>query len=241
METRIRYKFSDRGLLERALTHSSHANEAESAVTDNEQFEFLGDAVLGFITSLALIERYPSFAEGRLSKLRAHLVSAKHLAEVAKSLGIGEFLRLGRGEERTGGRQKTALLVDALEATVAAIYLDGGIEPARAFILSMIVHPELEQIDANPERGAAWIDQKSALQEITQAMGLSQPEYAVVGEQGPDHNKTFTVELRIRAIQKGEDLIERADGRSKKIAEQKAAEAAMSRLQRAGSSEAHAQ
>src|SRR5262249_10615516 len=133
LESLLGHSFSRRDLLERALTHSSHANEASAA--DNEQLEFLGDAILGFVTSQELFERYPSFSEGRLSKTRAHLVSARHLIKVAKQLGLGEFLRLGRGEERSGGRQKSALLVDALEALIAAIYLDGGIEPARGFVL----------------------------------------------------------------------------------------------------------
>jgi ribonuclease-3 len=228
------YRFRDRRLLERALTHSSHANESSGAISDNEQLEFLGDAVLGFVTSFALVERYPSFAEGRLSKLRAHLVSAKHLVETARRLGFGEHLLLGRGEERSGGRQKSALLVDALEATVAAMYLDGGIEPARKFILERIVEPELRRIDEDPEHTFTWADQKSALQELLQALGLPQPEYEVVDEHGPDHDKTFTVELRVRAIQQGADLIERGTGRTKKLAEQRAAQAALMQLQRSG-------
>jgi ribonuclease-3 len=228
------YRFRDRRLLERALTHSSHANESSGSIADNEQLEFLGDAVLGFVTSFALVERYPSFAEGRLSKLRAHLVSAKHLVETARRLGFGEHLLLGRGEERSGGRQKSALVVDALEATVAAMYLDGGIDPARKFILERIVEPELRRIDADPEHSFTWADQKSALQELLQALGLPQPEYEVVDEHGPDHDKTFTVELRVRAIQQGADLIERGTGRTKKLAEQKAAQAALMQLQRSG-------
>jgi ribonuclease III len=221
------------------LTHSSHANEAEDASRDNEQLEFLGDAVLGFVTSFALVEHYPHVNEGRLSKLRAHLVSAKHLVEVAKEIGLGDHLRLGRGEERSGGRQKSALLVDALEATVASMYLDGGIDPARKFILTHIVHPELARIDAAPESTVMWADQKSALQELLQAIGFGQPEYQVVEEHGPDHDKTFTVELRIRAIQQGSDLVQRGQGRTKKVAEQRAAQAALSELKRTGSAGAH--
>jgi len=228
------YRFRDLRLLERALTHSSHANESSASIADNEQLEFLGDAVLGFVTSFALVERYPAFTEGRLSKLRAHLVSAKHLVETARRLGFGQQLRLGRGEERSGGRQKSALLVDALEAAVAAMYLDGGIEPARKFILERVVEPELRRIDEDPEHSFTWADQKSALQELLQALGLPQPEYEVVDEHGPDHDKTFTVQLRVRAIQQGADLTERGTGRTKKLAEQKAAQAALIQLQRSG-------
>ena len=228
------YKFTDISLLRRALTHSSHAHELANGIEDNEQMEFLGDAVLGFVTSFALVERYPSFAEGRLSKLRAHLVSAKHLVERAKDLQLGDWLLLGRGEERSGGREKSALLVDALEATVAAIYLDGGIEPARRFILQALLQPELDRIDRDPEHMFTWADQKSALQELLQALGLPQPEYEVVDEHGPDHNKTFTVELRVRAIQEGSDMVRHGQGRTKKLAEQKAAQAVLTELQRPG-------
>ena len=234
LQDAIGYRFKDEALLIRALTHSSHANESSAEARDNEQLEFLGDAVLGFVTSFALVDRYPAFNEGRLSKLRAHLVSAKHLLEVARSIGFGEHLRLGRGEERSGGRNKSALLVDALEATIAAMYMDGGIEPARKFILERIVEPELSRIDADPEHTFSWVDQKSALQELLQALGLPQPDYQVVGEQGPDHDKTFTVELRVKEIQDGCDLIRRAEGRTKKVAEQKAAQAVLSELQRSG-------
>lgn len=234
LQTALGYRFRDPGSLRRALTHSSHANEAEEAVHDNEQLEFLGDAVLGFVTSIALVEHYPAFTEGRLSKLKAHLVSSKHLVETARAIGFGDHLLLGRGEERSGGRQKAALLVDALEATIAAMYLDGGIEPARNFILERIVKPELERIDSDPEHSLTWADQKSALQEVLQAMGLAQPEYEVVEEHGPDHDKTFTVELRLRTIQQGSDLVKRGQGRTKKLAEQRAAQAALAELQRSG-------
>ena len=239
LQEKIDYRFKDLSLLERALTHSSHANEADDESRDNEQLEFLGDAVLGFVTSFALVEHYPHFNEGRLSKLRAHLVSAKHLVEVAKEIGLGDYLRLGRGEERSGGRQKSALLVDALEAMVASMYLDGGVDPARKFILARIVHPELARIDAAPESTVMWADQKSALQELLQALGFGQPDYQVVEEHGPDHDKTFTVELRIRAIQQGSDLVQPGQGRTKKVAEQRAAQAALSELKRTGSTGVH--
>jgi ribonuclease-3 len=229
LEAVLGHHFAQRELLERALTHSSHANEA-SASQDNEQLEFLGDAVLGFVTSQELFERYPSYAEGRLSKTRAHLVSARHLIKVAKQLGLGEFLRLGKGEERSGGRHKSALLVDALEALIAALYLDGGMDPARRFVLEEVVRPELRRMDRDPEMAIAASDQKSALQEFVQAYGSQQPSYHVVQEEGPDHRKTFTVELRVaRAGGEGE-LVQRAEGPTKKRAEQNAAQLALNIL-----------
>jgi ribonuclease-3 len=194
---------------------------------DNEQLEFLGDAILGFVTSQELFERYPSFSEGRLSKTRAHLVSARHLIKVAKQLGLGEFLRLGRGEERSGGRQKSALLVDALEALIAAIYLDGGVEPARRFVLEQVIRPELLRVEHDPDLALAASDQKSALQEFVQAYGNQQPSYHVVEEQGPDHRKIFTVELRVRRADGNSELTQRAEGPTKKRAEQKAAQLAL--------------
>src|SRR5579863_10119685 len=141
-------------LLDQALTHTSHAREAEAAqppdfslaASDNEQLEFLGDAVLGLVTTEELCRRFPHYREGNLSKLRAHLVSEKHLIRVAQELQLGDYLRLGRGEEKSGGRNKTAMLVDALEALLAALYLDGGLEAARNFIVRRIVAPELDKI-----------------------------------------------------------------------------------------------
>jgi ribonuclease III len=226
LESLLRHRFTRRDLLERALTHSSHANEASTA-DDNEQLEFLGDAVLGFVTSQELFERYSSFSEGRLSKTRAHLVSARHLIKVAKQLGLGEFLRLGRGEERSGGRQKSALLVDALEALIAALYLDGGIDAARMFVLEHVVRPELLRIEHDPDLALAASDQKSALQEFVQSYGSQQPSYHVVQEQGPDHRKTFTVELRVKHADGSRELVQRAEGPTKKRAEQKAAQLAL--------------
>src|SRR2546421_6805226 len=167
------HRFVRAELLEQALTHTSQAREIEAAlegsrVGDNEQLEFLGDAILGLITSEELFHRFPHFREGELSKLRAHLVSEKHLIQVAQQLEIGKYLRLGRGEEKSGGRNKTALLVDALQAVLAAIYLDGGLEVAREFVLRNVIAPELEQM----ERGGGTLpitDFKSALQEAVQS------------------------------------------------------------------------
>jgi len=232
LETALGYRFHRRAVIEQALTHSSQAREQESQqagetrhrVNDNEQLEFLGDAILSLVTSEELFQRFPQFREGALSKLRAHLVSERHLIRVAERLELGHYLRLGRGEEKSGGRSKTALLVDALEAILAAIYLDGRMEPAREFILREIVAPELERM----ERGGGTLpmtDFKSALQEALQGLGRAQPSYVLVEEAGPEHRKTFTVEVRLNA-KNGEgraEFVGRAQGSTKKTAEQDAA------------------
>src|SRR6266481_9613650 len=205
LETALNYHFHRRAVIEQALTHSSQARELESQqaveskykVNDNEQLEFLGDAILALVTSEELFQRFPQFREGELSKLRAHVVSQRHLTRVAQRLELGHYLRLGRGEEKSGGRSKTALLVDALEAILAAVYLDGGLEAARAFVVREIVSPELERM----ERGGGTLpvtDFKSALQEAVQGLGLPQPSYVLVQEAGPEHSKTFTVEARLQ-------------------------------------------
>jgi ribonuclease-3 len=229
LESVLGHRFRSQQVLSRALTHSSHANE--SAGLDNEPLEFLGDAVLGLVTSQALFERYPQHTEGRLSKIRAHLVSARHLIKVAKQLGLGEHLLLGKGEERSGGRHKAALLVDALEAVIAALYLDGGLDVARRFVLTNIVVPELVRIDEDPELALAASDQKSALQELVQGLGRPQPAYHVVREEGPDHKKVFTVEVRVQSANGGEELVQHANGPTKKKAEQRAAQLALEKLQ----------
>jgi ribonuclease-3 len=223
--------FSQLGLLEQALTHSSQAREWEalrpselSRVGDNEQLEFLGDAVLGFLTSEELFQRFPDFREGELSKLRAHLVSEKHLIRVAQKLELGEYLRLGRGEEKSGGRHKTALLVDALEAVLAALFLERGLEAARQVVLQQILQPELERL-AHSGNTLPLTDYKSALQEKLQAAGRPQPTYVLVKEQGPEHRKVFTVEARLRppGSHGGSEFVGRAEGSTKKNAEQDAA------------------
>jgi ribonuclease-3 len=183
----------------------------------------LGDAVLALVTSEELFHRFPHFREGELSKLRAHLVSERHLIRVAQQLELGHYLRLGRGEEKSGGRGKTALLVDALEAILAAIYLDGGFEAAREFVLRNVIAPEMERM----ERGGGTLpitDFKSALQEAVQGLGLPQPAYVLVEESGPEHNKTFTVEARLHSKNgKTAEFVGRAQGSTKKTAEQDAA------------------
>jgi ribonuclease-3 len=239
LQTALGHRFKHPALLEQALTHSSHAHEIEarrasSGVRDNEQLEFLGDDVLGFVTSQELFERFPQYQEGHLSKLRAHLVSARHLVGVAEELELGRYLRLGRGEEKSGGRAKQALLVNALEAVLAALYLDAGMEKAREFILFRVVGPELERLGEQSETAFPVTDHKSALQEFLQAAGRPQPSYSVVQEQGPEHKKTFTIELRILP-ESGDGkplLTSRAEGSTKKLAEQKAAKEALEQLRK---------
>jgi ribonuclease-3 len=223
------YRFVRPELLEQALTHTSQARELEAASEgsrkgDNEQLEFLGDAILGLITSEELFHRFPHFREGELSKMRAHLVSERHLILVAQQLELGKYLRLGRGEEKSGGRNKTALLVDALEAILAAVYLDGGIETARSLVLRHIVTPELERIALNGNSLPSH-DYKSALQEKLQSIGRPQPAYVLVKEQGPEHSKTFTVEARLQLVdtETRPEFVGRAEGSTKKNAEQDAA------------------
>jgi ribonuclease-3 len=231
LEEGLGYHFRRRALIEQAVTHSSQAREKESQqageskykVSDNEQLEFLGDAVLSLVTSDELFQRFPQFREGELSKLRAHLVSERHLIQVAQRLELGHYLRLGRGEEKSGGRSKTALLVDALEAILAAIYLDGGFEVAREFVLRNILEPELQRME---RQGGTlpMTDFKSALQEAVQGLGLPQPAYVLVEEAGPEHSKTFTVEARLNTKSgKDPELVGRARGSTKKTAEQDAA------------------
>ena len=233
LEQGLGYHFRRRAVIEQAVTHSSQARELESQqagegnskykVSDNEQLEFLGDAVLSLVTSEELFQRFPHFREGELSKLRAHLVSERHLIRVAQQLELGHYLRLGRGEEKSGGRGKTALLVDALEAILAAMYLDGGLEVAREFVLRNVIAPELERM----ERGGGTLpitDFKSALQEALQSLALPQPAYVLVEEAGPEHSKTFTVEVRLQTReQKDAEFVGRAQGSTKKMAEQDAA------------------
>jgi len=239
LETTVGHHFRNPALLEQALTHSSHAHETEArgagaVVRDNEQLEFLGDAVLGFVTSQELFQRFPQYQEGQLSKLRAHLVSAKHLVRVAEELELGRYLRLGRGEEKSGGRAKQALLVNTLEAVLAALFLDAGMEKVREFILARVLDPELERLGEQNDAGLAVTDHKSALQEFLQGSGRAQPSYSVVQEQGPEHKKTFTIELRVLNGSNGKPLlVTRGEGSTKKKAEQRAAKDALEQLREA--------
>jgi len=219
----VEYQFRNPQYLLEALTHSSFAQESAERPRDNEQMEFLGDAVLTFVVSTMLAEAFPDWAEGKLTRARSHLVAAPHLYSVATALNLGQYLRLGRGEEKTGGRDKPALLVNALEAVVAALYRDGGIDTARNFIARFIVPPDLAAV----AQALFTIDYKSALQEHLQAEKTPPAEYRVVEESGPEHQKTFTVEARA-----GDNLNARGRGASKKAAEQEAARLILEKLGR---------
>jgi ribonuclease III len=230
LEGRIGYRFRDRGLLEHALTHKSKAHEDPSGgVIDNESLEFLGDAVLGLVIADALCRRFPQSSEGHKSKIKAMLVSTASLAELAARLDLGEHMILGRGEEKTGGRRKQALLADTCEALIAAIYLDGGLDPARQFILRELG----EALDEAGRPDYFGRDHKSRLQEAVQRLGHPLPTYRVAGEAGPEHRKMFHVEVLV-----GGRLVAEGTGRTKKDAEQDAAKAALETLpQRAESAE----
>jgi ribonuclease-3 len=239
LEKALRHEFGRRELLERALTHSSLAREAETPggekVRDNEPMEFLGDAVLSLITSQALYERYPEFAEGQLTKLRAHLVSAQHLVRAASRLKLGQYLRLGRGEEKSGGRTKATLQVDALEAVLAAVYLDAGFEQAQALVLRLILEPELKRLAKTLAEGGPIMDFKSALQEVLCAAGKRPPKYVLVREEGPEHQRKFTIEVYVLGpggTENREDaeFIGQGRGGTKKAAEQDAARKALEYL-----------
>jgi ribonuclease III len=231
---RLGHKFRDPALLDRALTHSSAIPElraargediafAGSVVQDNERLEFLGDAVLELLTSEFLLSHFPEWTEGQLSKSRARIVNAHSLEIAARSLGIGEHLRLGRGEEKTGGREKPALLADAFEAIVAAIYLDGGLHPARELLKRTVLAQAAEDGERISES-----DRKSALQEFLQGRGGQLAEYRLAGETGPDHQKTFMVQVWVKG-----ECMSSAEGSTKKEAEQKAARQALEKLRQA--------
>jgi ribonuclease III len=222
LQRAIAYRFRDRGLLEHAMTHTSRANEDISGgVIDNESLEFLGDAVLGFVVADMLFREFPEFDEGGKSKTKAMLVSTTTLARQAERLSLGDHLLLGKGEEKTGGRKKQALLADGYEALIAAIYLDGGLDAARAFI-----QREFGPLVAHVRKGGvADGDYKSALQELLQARDLPLPEYRLVGTIGPDHQKQFRVEVVVR-----NETVGQAIGLSKKEAEQEAARVALEKL-----------
>jgi ribonuclease-3 len=212
LEELLGYQFTRVELLERALTHRSFANESRGRTVDNEKLEFLGDAVLDLVVGHTLMDRFPNLSEGELSVTRAQVVSEAGLWEVAAELGLGAFLRLGKGEEKSGGRDKPSLLADAFEAVVAAVFLDGGFEASRDLI-DRLLADRLSAIDAS-----GFHDFKTRLQESAQAKLKETPEYRVVGEAGPDHDKTFEVAVYIK-----EREWARAAGKSKKAAEQRAA------------------
>jgi ribonuclease-3 len=234
LQERLGYRFRDPKLLVTALTHSSAVPELRSAaesfgdnpaaIQDNERLEFLGDAVLDLLASEYLVSRFPQWSEGQLSRSRAYLVNAQALVEAARRLGIGEFLRLGRGEEKTGGREKAALVADALEAVVAAIFLDSGLDSARELLKRLLFEHALE----GGGEHIADSDRKSALQEFLQSRGQPPAEYRLAREEGPDHQKLFHIEVWSHG-----ECLASGDGSTKKEAEQKAARAALERLEHA--------
>jgi ribonuclease-3 len=232
LEERLGYKFTSRALLDRALTHSSAVPElkvsgiedAGSAILpkDNERLEFLGDAVLQLLVSEYLLSTFPEWSEGQLSKSRARIVNAGSLEAAARRLRLGDHLRLGRGEEKTGGRDKQTLLADAFEAVVAGIYLDAGLGPAREVLRRLLFEQALE------ERGEriSESDRKSALQEFLQGRGRAPAEYRLAAESGPDHQKVFSIEVWVDG-----ECMATGEGSTKKEAEQRAARSAMEQLE----------
>lgn len=246
LEQSLGHVFSSPELLRQALTHSSQARELESLrtvsgerVKDNEQLEFLGDAVLGLVATEELFKRFPNFTEGQLSKLRAHLVSRNHLINVAERLDLGRYLHLGRGEEKSGGRNKAALLVDALEAVLGAVYLDAGFEKARSLILTHVLSQELDDFILAGKADRVT-DYKSALQEKLQAAGRPQPVYVLVKESGPEHKKTFTIEARLLTNESAApEYVACAQGLTKKNAEQDAARQVLEFLNAGSNGENH--
>ncbi|MCM1529934.1 MAG: ribonuclease III [Alistipes sp.] len=216
LEEEICYKFKDRDLIVNALSHSSYANENKQPLGSNERLEFLGDSVLSVVVSEYLYTHLTTVAEGDLTKLRASLVCEKSLHRFAMKIDLGRYLLLGKGEENTGGRERPSILADAFEAVIAAIYLDGGMEAARAHILRFM--PQ----DLQKGAKAAFGDFKTVLQEIVQKNPEEKVEYVLIGEEGPDHNKRFVVEVMLNS-----QVIGKGKGRSKKDAEQLAAKEAL--------------
>ena len=252
LEAVLGHRFSDTGLLVRALTHRSLSNElavsgrvangspAENAENesslpgDNERLEFLGDAVLGLVVAEALFQSHPEWQEGELTRVRAQLVSRQHMAEVANAIDLGYHLRLSRGEDKSGLRRKTTVLSNSMEAVLGALLLDGGMEPVRAFVRRWVMGETVELLARELQSGAALGNFKSALQEHLQAAHAGSPVYRVKSESGPDHRKRFLVEVRLKCDDNlpGKSLA-RGMGSTKKHAEQDAAQRALARLQAA--------
>lgn len=222
LEKKLNYTFRDPGLLGEALSHSSYANEHRSAgLRSNERLEFLGDSVLGFVTAEFLFLQHPDLPEGDLTRIRAALVCEQSLYEVARKLDLGRYLKLGRGEEAGGGRERTSILADATEAVFAAVYLDGGIGAASTLIHRVLLDAEKEEVVEERRR-----DYKTALQELVQRQADQVLTYRMIGEEGPDHDKTFLAEVLLNGTQVGT-----GSGHSKKEAEQSAAKAALRKLE----------
>ena len=228
IESRIGYEFNDKALALRALSHRSLNSERrqgrEEMAQHNEQLEFLGDSVLGLLVSEHLFRSHPELPEGQLSIHKARIVSAAHLVEVARSINLGECLQLGRGEELSGGREKRALLADTLEAILAAVYLDGGLEHARGVIDRVFLTVETARDEAAELRNF-----KASLQELAQSKGMAQPIYVTVKTDGPEHSKVFTIEAQI-----GTEWREQGHGVTKKAAGQMAARNLFRRMSSAG-------
>jgi ribonuclease-3 len=244
LETALGHGFARPELLVRALTHRSLANElaanaralesgheAADGAADNERLEFLGDAVLGLVVAEALCAAHPEWNEGQLSRVRAQLVSRRHMAEVAEAIDLGSHLRVSRGEDRGGLRRKSTVLSDCMEAVMAALFLDGGLEPVRAFARRRVMGEAAEHLAAELRSGAALGNYKSALQEQLQAARTGTPVYRLKGESGPSHRKRFLVEVRLKTEvgEPGKPLA-RGMGSTKKQAEQDAARRALGRL-----------
>ena len=224
LESRLGLPLPDREVALAAVTHKSYANEHRGeAIADNERLEFLGDAVLGFVVGELIFRFFPDLQEGALSKIKAHLVSSTSLAGKGRDLGIGRFLRMGAGEARSGGAEKLSLVADGFEALVAAIYLDGGLPAATEFIRG-VFGPEISGIDVGD---LSFHDYKTALQETAQGLGLPLPEYKVIEEHGPDHEKAFVVELSWDGA-----AFSQGRGSSKREAQRKAAKEALKKLGR---------
>ena len=212
---KLGYRFRDPRLLEKALTHSSYANEGRHGLESNERLEFLGDSVLGFVAAKYLFEK-ENGPEGELTKLRAAVVCEKALCSYSKELGLGNYLLMGKGERLTGGAERPSILADAFEAVIAAMFLDGGLEPVRGFVLRFV------EKEANNQRKRHFKDYKTTLQEIVQQNPEEKLEYVLTGESGPDHSKQFVVEVHLNS-----NVIGTGRGRSKKEAEQQAAREAL--------------
>lgn len=216
LEENLKYSFKNKKLLINALTHSSYANEARDGISSNERLEFLGDSVLSIIVSEYIYKKFCNLPEGELTKIRAALVCEKSLCGFSRELELGKYLRLGHGEEKGGGRERDSILADAFEAVLAAIYLDGGFEKAKAHVMRFITD-ELKHTEAE-----VFKDYKTALQEIIQRNPEESVTYILTGESGPDHDKLFTVEVKLNS-----NTIGRGSGRNKKQAEQAAAKEAL--------------
>lgn len=238
LEQELGCAFANRELLMRALTHRSLAQEsaqqnrerAADGAGDNERLEFLGDAVLGLVAAEALFAAHPEWNEGELTRVRAQLVSRQHMAAVANAIGLGKFLLLSRGEKSGGLRQKATVLSNAMEAVIGALFLDGGLEPVRAFVSRRVMGEAAELLAEEVRAGAALGNYKSALQERLQATHAGLPVYRLRRESGPDHQKCFLVEVRLKSAGEPGAALARGMGSTKKRAEQDAARRALEKI-----------